>query len=107
MPDTLSAWADIEVESDKANAWLDPAITRFCNLMLVSSYFVDNKIAKLPTGDQMLYRFARVANFIYRPIARFRLRRGIDQAFVEWWLYCFFTQFFMKTSDATPASNES
>lgn len=106
MPDTLEAWAGIEVEADNGYAWHDPAISRFCNLMLVSSYFVDNKIKKLQTGNQLLYRFARVANFLYGPIARFRLRHGLDRAYFEWWLYQYFTHLFSKMTLPAGAAGE-
>ena len=46
MPSTLEAWSNIEVEAEISEDWYDQDFRKFCDLLLVSSYFVDNKIMK-------------------------------------------------------------
>lgn len=87
MPSTLDAWANIEVEGDIDGPWYDAAMRRFRNLMLITSYFVDDKVARMTSGKTALTRFARVLNAVYRPIARFRLRHGLSRLLVEYWAY--------------------
>ncbi|CAA6604961.1 conserved hypothetical protein [Rhodospirillaceae bacterium LM-1] len=87
MPQTLDDWAEIEVESDISEKWYSPQMQKFCNLLLISSYFIDNKAAKLTTGKTLFFKFARLANWIYRPIALFRLKRGFSCLLVEYSIY--------------------
>jgi radical SAM superfamily enzyme YgiQ (UPF0313 family) len=87
MPNTLEAWSNIEVEGDIDAQWYGKGMARFCNLMLISAYFVDNKIARVTEGTTTLTRFARLVNRFYGPIARFRLRHGLSRFLVEYWAY--------------------
>ena len=73
MPSTLEAWSNIEVEAEISEDWYDRDFRKFCDLLLVSSYFVDNKIMKVTEGKTLFYKFVRLANLVYRPFARFRL----------------------------------
>ena len=87
MPSTLEAWANIEVEGDISDQWYDNEMKRFCNLMLISSYFIDNKVARVTSGRTVFYKFLRIVNKMYRPIARFRLKNGWSRGLVEYSVY--------------------
>jgi radical SAM superfamily enzyme YgiQ (UPF0313 family) len=95
MPSTLDAWSEIEVEGDPiTNQWYEKGMREFGNMLLITSYFVDNKIEKTTEGTTLFTRFARLTNRIYGPIAKFRLRRGISSLLVEYWMYQKVTQLF-------------
>lgn len=87
MPDTLDAWANIEVEGDISDQWYNDEMKRFCNLMLISSYFIDNKVARVTSGRTAFYKFLRAVNLMYRPVARFRLKNGLSRGLVEYTAY--------------------
>ena len=55
--------------------------------MLITSYFIDNKIAKLTSGKTWFYRLVRWVNAVYRPVARLRLERGWARGLFEYWVY--------------------
>jgi len=95
MPSTLDAWSEIEVEGDPiTKQWYEKGMREFGNMLLITSYFVDNKIEKTTEGTTLFTRFARLTNRIYGPIAKFRLRRGISSLLVEYWMYRKVTQLF-------------
>jgi anaerobic magnesium-protoporphyrin IX monomethyl ester cyclase len=98
LPNTLEMWANIEVEADISNEWYTDSIRRFCNLMLISSYFIDNKIQRMSSGNSLFLRAARAVNKVYRPIARFRLKHGIDRGLIEYPLYRFATGRMLRTN---------
>ena len=89
MPNTLEEWANIEVEADISNQWSDPRMRRLSNLMLVASYFIDNKIVKMSEGRTLPIKILRLLSSLYRPFARLRLRNGWTFAFVEYAAYQF------------------
>lgn len=102
MPSTLSAWADIEVEADAISAgWYSDDIKRFFNLMLICSYFIDNKIMRVTQGKTLFYKLVRLANVIYRPIALFRFKRGLSAWLLEYQLYRILTGLLSKTQRAS------
>lgn len=93
MPSTLDAWANIEVEGDAAAmGWYDAKTRRFFNLMLICSYFIDDKVTRVAQGNTLFYKLVRLANFIYRPIALLRLRRGWSAWLLEYHLYRLLTR---------------
>ena len=87
MPNTLEQWASIEVEGDSDKDWYPAAQRAFFNLMLVASYFIDNKVVKVSSGKTLFFKVMRVLNTLYRPIARFRLRHGLTQLLLEYPAY--------------------
>lgn len=87
MPNTLEQWANIEVEGDSDKDWYPPAQRAFFNLMLVASYFIDNKVVKVSSGKTLFFKVMRVLNTLYRPIARFRLKHGLSQLLLEYVAY--------------------
>jgi radical SAM superfamily enzyme YgiQ (UPF0313 family) len=92
MPSTLEAWANIEVEGNVQAGWYDPEMRRFCNLLLIASYFVDNKVVRLTEGNSPFYKFVRLVNLLYRPFALFRLKHGLSRGLFEYHAYRFLTQ---------------
>jgi len=108
MPNTLEAWSNIEVEGEVSDQWYEEGMAKFCNLMLISSYFIDNKVAKVTQGKTLFYKLIRAINFLYRPIACFRLRHGLSGFLVEYWAYRTLTGTFARlqarmTNVAPPA----
>lgn len=101
VPATLEEWADIEVEGDNTRGRYDKAMERFFRLMLVTSYFIDDKIMKMTSGRTAFFRLARLANLLYRPIARFRLRHGITALLIEYWLYRWATRLLVRRQRKT------
>jgi len=55
--------------------------------MLVTSYFIDDKITKLSEGRAPLIRLIRTLSTIYKPIAKIRLKHGITWGLVEYRLF--------------------
>ena len=53
-----------------------------------------NKIEKTTQGKTLYTKVARVANKLYRPLAHFRMKKGISALLVEYWLYRRVTQAF-------------
>lgn len=105
MPSTLQAWANIEAEGTAADSdWYTPEMRRFFNLMLISSYFIDNKISRLAHGSSLFYRFARAVNVVYRPIALFRLRHGLSRFLVEHSLYRLLGKLLSRSEKSPPIS---
>lgn len=86
-PRTLRAWAEVELENEAVFPWYPEGMAEFCNLMVIASYAVDDKIFRFSEGSSALYRALRAAARAYGPIARFRLRHGIDALLVEHHLY--------------------
>jgi magnesium-protoporphyrin IX monomethyl ester (oxidative) cyclase len=87
VPDTLQGWARMEVETEYDLPWMASENKRFINMMLMASYFIDDKINKMETGNTLLISILKMLNRCYRPIARFRLRRGFSGLLVERTLY--------------------
>jgi len=96
MPETLEAWANIEVEGDISDQWYEKGMLQFCNLMLISSYFVDDKVRKVTEGKTLFLKIIRLLNKLYRPIARFRLQHGLAFGLVEYRIYRLFTRLFAR-----------
>ncbi|MGE4279556.1 MAG: radical SAM protein [Magnetospirillum sp.] len=97
MPQSLQEWANIEVEAEANSNWYPPGMERFFNLMLICSYFIDNKVMKVSRGKTLFFKFARVLNLLYRPIALFRLRHGITFGLVEYSGYRLMTRLLSRS----------
>lgn len=101
MPSTLDAWANIEVEGDAASSWYSTEVRKFFNLMLICSYFIDNKVMRITQGNTLFYKMVRLANLIYRPFALFRLKHGLSSWLLEYHLYRLITRLLAKTQRAS------
>ena len=100
MPETLAEWADIEVEANAKAGWYEPGVERMFNLMLITSYFIDNKIPRLTSGRTWFFKLARLVNTLYRPVALLRLRRGWSALLIEYVLYRWATRLMTKGEKA-------
>jgi len=105
FPKSTDEWGNIEVEGDLSAPWYPRRMKQFCDLLLVSSYFIDNKINKIPSANTVFYKLLRVLNAVYGPVARFRLKHGIYQGLVEYNLYKIITRHLRNTSLDTHSSN--
>jgi radical SAM superfamily enzyme YgiQ (UPF0313 family) len=87
IPVTLREWTDIEAEGDYTSAGYTKAMKKFCDLLLLGSYFIDNKVIKVTSGRTLFYKLLRVINILYGPVIRFRLRHGLSHFFIEYRMY--------------------
>jgi radical SAM superfamily enzyme YgiQ (UPF0313 family) len=101
MPQTLGEWASIEVEGKANKDWYQPGMEKFFNLMLITSYFIDNKVMKVTRGRTAFFKFARVLNTLYRPFALFRLRHGLTFGLVEYWAYRLMTRLMSRSEKSS------
>jgi hypothetical protein len=53
------------------------------NMLQVVSYFIDNKVFKLETGNSLRFRLIRFLSWLYRPMALLRLRHGLSAFLIE------------------------
>ena len=86
-PKTLDEWIDIEAEGDTKASWYSKGMKNLSNMMLVTSYFIDNKIVKVSSGRTLFYKVLLAINYIYKPIAKIRLKRGFSHWLIEYRLY--------------------
>lgn len=86
-PARLQDYAEVEVEGEFKVSWFSEQKKRFYQMLLITSYFVDDKITKMGTGDSTFYRIMRVLSRTYAPVARFRLRTGFTGLFIEGAMY--------------------
>lgn len=97
-PVTLDEWIDIEAEGDFSSVGYSTEMKKFCDLLLLGSYFVDDKVNKVTSGKTSFYKAIRFFNALYGPIARFRLRHGLYQFFFEYTIYQFARKLLSKKS---------
>ena len=72
-------------------------------MMLVTSYFIDDKINKFETGDSWFYKIIKFLSPIYRPLAIMRLKYGITFCLIENTFYRMFINHLTKID--TPGSS--
>lgn len=82
-PADLKGFTEIEVEGNFELPWFSKEFKRFCDMLLMTSYFVDDKINKLSTGKTAFYRLMRAVAVLYSPVARFRLRHAFAGLLAE------------------------
>lgn len=82
-PESLQDWAMMEVETQFDLPWVDAKSRKFFSMMFLASYFIDNKINKMRTGNSLFMRACKLLNTVYRPVARFRLKHGLTQLLLE------------------------
>ena len=86
-PVTLEEWINFENEGDYSVPWMTARQKSLCDMMFLASYFVDNKIEKTTSGKEVFYRLVKIAGWIYRPVAIFRLRHGFPRFLAEFAIY--------------------
>ncbi|GFK94831.1 Hopanoid C-3 methylase [Fundidesulfovibrio magnetotacticus] len=82
-PNSLDELAKLEVETNFNLPWISRTHQNYMRMMLLSSYFVDNKIEKMNTGSTALISILKTLNTIYKPLARLRLKYGLHQFLLE------------------------
>lgn len=95
-PDTLEAWGEIEVEGDFTASWYTEGMKQYCDLLLLGSYFIDDKIIKVTKGDTLAYGILRLLSRLYAPVIRFRLKYNLYQWLVEYRLYQFASRYLAR-----------
>lgn len=83
-PKDAIEWSSQEAESYYKLPWITPEIESHIRMMHVASYFIDNKLFKLPTGKGLFYIFLKISARIYRPIATARLKSHNASFMVEY-----------------------
>jgi anaerobic magnesium-protoporphyrin IX monomethyl ester cyclase len=82
-PERIEDWANIEVEGDYQAPWCSKNAAAMINMMQVTSYFVDNKVFKVETGNSLKFRIIRILAYLYKPLAVARLKYGISGFLIE------------------------
>ena len=59
----------------------------FLDMMVITSYFIDNKVEKVTEGKSLFYKIVRLINKIYRPIAIWRFKKGETRFLIEYKVY--------------------
>jgi anaerobic magnesium-protoporphyrin IX monomethyl ester cyclase len=93
-PRKLEDWIEMEAEGDYRQPWYTKDSARMINMMQITSYFIDDKILKLETGNTLKYRIIRVMAMLYSPIAKFRFKHGLVNFLVEYRLFRWFSSLF-------------
>ncbi|MBF0312114.1 MAG: B12-binding domain-containing radical SAM protein [Oligoflexia bacterium] len=86
-PQTLEEWVQVEAEGDYSDLWYTQKMKRYCDLLLIGSYFIDKKIFKVTSGGSLFYRLLRLIARIYYPIIFLRMYFSIDCFFIEHKMY--------------------
>lgn len=93
-PTRLEDWIEIEVEGDYRPPWYTEELADMINMMQVTSFFIDDKIFKVKTGDTIKFKILRLLAMLYTPIAKFRFRYGISSMLIEYKIFHWFTSAF-------------
>jgi anaerobic magnesium-protoporphyrin IX monomethyl ester cyclase len=91
-PSTANEWLEYEIESASGTdslPWISEEMKKVMDLILIGSYFVDRKAMKVATGNTVVEKIVRLADIVYGPIARWRLRSGNTRFFIELPIYKF------------------
>ena len=86
----------LEVEGDYTLPWLSKKQEKYIKMMLVTSYFIDDKINKFETGSTFFYKTIKFLSPIYKPLAIMRLKYGITFFLLEYTLYRMFIDHITK-----------
>lgn len=86
-PVDLDDFMNYAVEQDWSSPWYEEGMESYIRMMLVCSYFIDDKVIKLTSGKTIFYKVLRWAAMIYGPVARWRMRNGYSKFLVEYYLY--------------------
>ena len=86
VPPTNGGMAECCCEGDFSTPWCTEEMKKFCNLLLIGSYFVDGKTNKVKDGEIMALSIVPFINTVYGPIISFRFKHGIYQWLAEYYL---------------------
>lgn len=93
-PESLQDWVETEAEGDYRPPWYGDAFADMINMMQVTSFFIDDKLFKVETGDTIRFQVLRLLARLYKPLALLRYRRGNCAALLEYKLFYLFTSSF-------------
>lgn len=88
-PTRQEEWIHVEVEGRFQPAWYGREFARMVNMMIVTSYFIDDKLFKVTLGNTFAYRCLKVMGKLYAPMAKFRFRHGISFFLFEYLIFNF------------------
>lgn len=86
-PSSVGQWVEVEVEGNYRAPWETQETREFCNLLVLGSYFIDQKIFKVTSGKNAMYRILRLFSWAYSPFSNLRFRRGWYQFYWEFFFY--------------------
>lgn len=86
-PTRLESWTDFKVEGEDFHPWVSQKAKRMINMMWATSYFIDDKLFKIGTGNTLRFRVLRLVARFYAPIARWRYRHSITALLLEYQLF--------------------
>ncbi|MBF0518512.1 MAG: B12-binding domain-containing radical SAM protein [Nitrospirae bacterium] len=95
-PTRVEDWIDKEVESDDRPPWFTKDIANTINMMQITSFFIDNKLFKVETGDSMKFKMLRLMARIYSPVAKARFNSGFSNFLIEYKLFNLYAARFRK-----------
>jgi anaerobic magnesium-protoporphyrin IX monomethyl ester cyclase len=91
QPIKIKDWADLEnsLESSSGNElpWCDKEHINQVYMMQICSYFIDGKIFKVKTGNNIKFMIIRFLTRIYTPIAKLRMTHGYSGFLIEKYLF--------------------
>lgn len=87
-------WAEAEAEGDFRPPWYDAKLANMINMMQITSFFIDNKLFTVDTGNTFRFRFLQFVAILYKPIAILRYKYGICTALLEYKIFYIFTSSF-------------
>ena len=83
-PASLAGWGSYELEAEEYNpVWMSEEHNRFVRMMFLCMYFIDDKIFKMASVRSPKFLLLRLIARFYRPVARFRFRRGFYRFLIE------------------------
>jgi len=95
-PEKLEGWVNVEVEGDYMLPWYNRKMVQAIDMMRITSFFIDDKVFKVETGNTFRFRLIRMFARIYAPLAKLRLRRGFSGFLFEQKLFQWFAPLFSK-----------
>ncbi|MBF0440631.1 MAG: methyltransferase domain-containing protein [Oligoflexales bacterium] len=77
-PQKLGDWAEMQLENNARNCpWLDRKRIKLLNMIYTAIYFIDNKYETYFLNGSLIHRFLYPFVYVYKKIARMRLRYHI------------------------------
>lgn len=95
-PRRIEDWIEIEAESDYCPPWYSKKTAKIIHMMQIASFFIDDKINKVDIGNTFRFKVARLAAFLYGPIAKIRFKYGITALLIEYKIFYWASGVFAK-----------
>ncbi len=104
-PTKAEHWKKLDQEVDVYQPWYTEEYNQCIKMLQVTSFAISNWERFLKGFSIWLYGFYKVAKVLYRPIAKFRLRRGWYGLLVEYKLFEMCQKFLGKIAGSGGASS--